>query len=343
MLYNNLSKKVKTGVEFLSNEDIKYDSSIEKVQFLIQKGLSNREILQTLEIFNLRQDKMSDVISDINENYLDIMRDVMYIEEKKRVTKQESEQFYALPPLPPAVPVKDWKDVFIMATASSGVLYGMYHLMQEFILPKIIPKSDNELEKDKNEVQENILKIESKLVEIDTIYHESSEKEFGKFQKLEEVIIKLNRKVDDLEEEKYKIKEDFKQLKLDIKTLSITFDGFIAKNDNSKFLDEMEKEIKSLNDILEFKLEDHEPNNFNQISEKNTPTHKKKNSISFSNLTRPPLFDNSLTISQIPNASDILSKMNLAPLSSSEQNVTNLETQNAAAIKNEIENISMEL
>ncbi|OBA26858.1 hypothetical protein HANVADRAFT_52886 [Hanseniaspora valbyensis NRRL Y-1626] len=339
MLYNNLTKLVKTGVEFLSSEEIKNDYAIEKLQFLIEKGLSNEEILQALEIYNLKQNNMADVICDVDDDYLNILRDVMHVEDHKNTKKQEAEQLYALPPLPPPVPAKDWKDVFIMAAASSGVAYGMYHLMHEFILPKIMPKSDNEVEKDKNEVQQNIEKIDNKLEEIDCKYNDSSQKEAGKYKKLEEIIVKLTRKIDDLEEEKHKVRQDFKLLQSDIKTLSKNFNKFISNNDNSKFLTQMEKEIKSLNSILEFKLDSQKTNFDKKENGDSSSTIPKKNSINFNDLTRPPLFDNSLAINQIPTASDILSKMNLKPLSNGH---IESDDDNDAAIRNEIENISMD-
>lgn len=343
MLYNNLPKLVKSGVEFLSTEEIKNDSAIEKLQFLIQKGLTDKEILQVLEIYNLKQNKMIDVISDVDEEYLNILRDVMEVEEQKQIKEQEAAQLYALPPLPPPVPNKDWKDVFIMAAATSGVAYGMYHLMHEFILPKIMPKSNNDLEKDKNEVQENISNIDIKLSEIDTKYNNSAEKELGKLKSLEDIIVKLNRKVDDLEEEKFKIRQDLKLLKSDINTLLDTFNRFIKKNDNSRFLDQMEKEIKSLNSILEYKLETHKLNGKKQTDAGPGLHDEKQPALSFINLTRPPLFDNGLTINQIPSATDILSKMNLKPVSNLENEQSESKQDNDAAIRQEIENISVDL
>lgn len=343
MLYNNLPKLVKSGVEFLSTEEIKNDSAIEKLQFLIQKGLTNEEILQALEIYNLKQNRMIDVISDVDDEYLNIIRDVLEVEEGKRIKEQEAAHLYALPPLPPPVPPKDWKDVFIMAAATSGVVYGMYHLMHEFILPKIMPKSDNDLEKDKNEVQENISNIDIKLTEIDTKYNDSAEKETGKLKALEDIIAKLNRKIDDLEEEKFKIRQDFKLLKSDINSLSDTFNKFIKKNDNSRFLDQMEKEIKSLNSILEYKLETQKGNGAKQPDAARGLNEEKQTALSFTNLTRPPLFDNGLTINQIPSAADILSKMNLKPFNNLENKQTERNQDNTAAIKQEIENISVDL
>lgn len=343
MLYNNLPKLVQTGVDFLSNEEIKDDSAVEKLQFLIQKGLTDSEILQALEIFNLKQEKMTDVISGVDYDYLEILRGIMLSDENKKMKEMNSEQFYALPPLPPPPPTKDWKDVFIMASATSGIAYGLYHLMNEFILPKIMPKSDSDLEKDKNEVQDNFNKIGSKLEEFDSRYNDSVEKESGKMKQLEDIIRRLNRKIDDLEEEKHRIRQDFKLLQSDLKSLTNTFNVFIDKNDTSRFLEQMQKEIRGLNNILEYKLENQQPALTNQINDKTNGFGEKASSISFSNLTRPLLLDNGLPIPQLPSATEIFAKMNLQPVLDNSSKVIDNENDSNNAIKNEIENISVDL
>lgn len=64
MLYNKIPKLVQAGIDFLSAEEIKDDSAVEKLQFLIKKGLANSDILHVLEVYNLRQKNLADVISE---------------------------------------------------------------------------------------------------------------------------------------------------------------------------------------------------------------------------------------------------------------------------------------
>lgn len=330
MLYNNLPKLVQAGVDFLSAEEIKEDSAVEKLQFLINKGLSNSDILQVLEVFNLKQKNLADVISGVDEHYLDILRNV-----SKSNHIQEQQIYQSLPSLPPPIPEKDWKDVFVMTAATSGVMYGMYNLMQEFILPKIMPKSQSELDKDKTELQNNLDQITDKIKIIDDKYNENTAKENLRVKQLNDLVQKLNNKIDDLETEKMRIRQDFSKLKSDIKIMSIKFDEFIKKNDSTHAIAEMQQQLQSLQN------NGYEPPM--QTTEKSSLPNSQQ-SLGMNAFYHKPMFENQLSLQTIPNTADILSKMNLKPLSNDTEDMetSSMKKLNSEEIRDQIENITMD-
>ncbi|KAL6930846.1 uncharacterized protein HGUI_00590 [Hanseniaspora guilliermondii] len=309
MLYNKIPKIVQAGIDFLSAEEIKDDSAVEKLQFLIKKGLSNSDILHVLEVYNLRQKNLSDVISGVDEHYLDILRDAT------KANNNFEPMYHPLPNIPPPLPEKDWKDVFVMTAATTGVAYAMFNLMNEFIIPKIMPKSQNELDKDKAELQSNLDEINNKLKEIDDKYNEDRVKENLRVKQLDDIVKKLNSKIDDLETEKLRIRQDFSKFKKDIANVSVKFDEFIQKY-------ESQNTSESLNN-----------------NEKNPPI--SQHSFGVSSFHHTPIFENQLSIQNIPNTADILSKMNLKP-TNMDFETSSMKKLNTDEIRDQIENITLD-
>ena len=334
MLYNNISKLVQAGIDFLSAAEIKEDSAVEKLQFLINKGLSNTDILQVLEVYNLKQENLADVISGVDEHYLDILR-----EASKSSHVPEQQVYQSLPNIPPPLPEKDWKDVFVMTAATSGVVYSMYNLMQEFIIPKIMPKSQNDLDKDKTELQNNLDQITEKIKVIDDKYNEDTAKENLRVKQLNELVQKLNNKIDDLETEKLRIRQDFSKLKSDIKTMSLKFDEFINKQDSSNAIADLQKEICNINSSLG----KNQVESYLKTDEKfSLPSSQQ--SLGMNTFHHKPMFENQLSFQNIPNTSDILSKMNLKPISKEAGNMETSSTKklNSEELRDQIENITMD-
>lgn len=308
MLYNEIPKIVQAGIDFLSAEEIRDDSVVEKLQFLIKKGLANSDILHVLEVYNLRQKNLADVISGVDEHYLDILR------EATKTNAPES-MHRPLPSIPPPLPEKDWKDVFVMTAATTGVAYAMFNLMNEFIIPKIMPKSQHELDKDKAELQSNLEAIDGKLKEIDDKYNEDKAKENLRVKQLDDLVRRLNNQIDDLQTEKVRMKQDFSKLKKDIAAMSVTFDEFIAKYSKQNASDS--------------------PRN----DKTRPPT--SQHSFGMPSFNHNPIFENQISIQNIANTADILSKMNLKP-SSVELETSSVKRLNTDEIRDQIENITMD-
>ena len=278
MLYNKIPKLVQAGIDFLSAEEIKDDSAVEKLQFLIKKGLANSDILHVLEVYNLKQKNLSDVISGVDEHYLDILRDAT------KTNNEAESTYHPLPNIP--------------------------------IIPKIMPKSQNELDKDKAELQSNLDLINDKLKEIDDKYNEDRAKENLRVKKLDDLVRKLNNEIDDLQTEKIRIRQDFSKLKKDIVNMAVKFDEFITKQKTQNASDHPNK------------IETIEP-----------PT--SQHSFGMPSFHHNPIFENQLSIQNIPNTADILSKMNLKP-TNMDFETSSMKKLNTDEIRDQIENITLD-
>ncbi|KAM0512553.1 hypothetical protein ACHAPE_008730 [Trichoderma viride] len=65
---------------------------------------------------------------------------------------------------PAAVPKRDWRDWFIMATVVGGVSYGLFSLGKRYVYPLVAPPTPEKLEQDKKSIEEQFDKAFS-LVE----------------------------------------------------------------------------------------------------------------------------------------------------------------------------------
>ncbi|KAK3333493.1 peroxisomal membrane anchor protein conserved region-domain-containing protein [Cercophora scortea] len=167
---------------------------------------------------------------------------------------QQQQQYppYAWPQAPPAVPRRDWRDWFIMATVVGGVSYGLFNLGKRYVYPLIAPPTPERLEQDKKSIDEQFEKtfalVDQLAKDTETLKaaeQERTERLDTALNELESVIADLksaNRRRDD---EAQRVRDDVQNLKESIPRAMNT-----SKEQTDNRLKELNAELKSLKTLI---------------------------------------------------------------------------------------------
>ncbi|CCH58839.1 hypothetical protein TBLA_0A10610 [Henningerozyma blattae CBS 6284] len=292
--------------KFLREPSVKNAPLNKKIEFLQKRGLTEEEIEVAISKANSESNNES-------ANYLSLNT-------SDNNTKSQTSQQYEV--LPPIIPKRDWRDYFVVATATAGVAYGIYELTRHYIIPSILPERQSKLENDKKEIEQEFSKIDKSLEKMEQEQKLFQEQENEKLKDLDETIDELKDTIMKTTRTREKIENEFKILKLEITNLQNTVDKFITGNDSIKEFEKVKQEISSLKTLME-NLKGSNSNN-NSISLVNgnnqnitsfiNETTMKSNNINNNN-------NNNNTgstgmrgipgLKAVPSASEILSKLNI--------------------------------
>nr|ODN88915.1 hypothetical protein L203_02321 [Cryptococcus depauperatus CBS 7841] len=122
---------VSNAVLFLNDPKVQSSSLTSRIQFLESKGLTDPEIQQALQQANAETPGVAAFNGPIPER------------------PRESAPKYGYTPVQggygqlvaPEPPKKDWRDMFIMAMISGGVVYGLATLARKYLVPHLRPPS----------------------------------------------------------------------------------------------------------------------------------------------------------------------------------------------------------
>ncbi|KAG9099813.1 peroxisomal membrane protein pex14, partial [Ceratobasidium sp. 392] len=117
---------VRNAVTFLSDPKIQSAPLTKRISFLESKGLTNTEIEEAIA-----ESASASTASRPASDY-SMPRAVF--------------QGHSVLTAPPHVPQRDWRDYFIMALVSGGLMYGVAALARKYIMPHLQPPSEDAFE-----------------------------------------------------------------------------------------------------------------------------------------------------------------------------------------------------
>lgn len=285
-----------SAVSFLGDASVKDAPLTKKIEFLEQKGLNQDEIETALKIS--RESKSN--TGGNNEGKL-----------QGRMDSNGPTYDYMYESLPPPIPQRDWKDYFIMATATAGLFYGLYEVTRRYVVPNILPETKTKLEQDKDEIQTQFDKVDKLLNTIEQEQKEFRDKESAKLEELDITIADLQNTLNETTRTRETMENDFKMLKLELSNLQNSVDKFVSSNGTIYELNQITNEISSLKNLIK-----------NSTSFKQTPelSENNKNDIN-NNKNNTSIQDNPKLkapipgipgVEAIPSASELLAKMNFS-------------------------------
>lgn len=137
-------------------------SLAKKVEFLESKGLTTEEINESIRQADSSSGSGSTATSSGSSS-----------PENSSVNTSTSTYPVQTPPRPsymmqqpPPIPKRDWKDYFVMATVSAGVVYGIYECTKRYVWPMIMPPTTPALEADKQALEEEFQRTEQLLKQL---------------------------------------------------------------------------------------------------------------------------------------------------------------------------------
>lgn len=167
----------------------------------------------------------------------------------------------ALPPLdyynPPTPPQRLWKDYFIMATATAGVLYGLYQVVTKYLIPSIIPPSQSQVERDQQKIDEEFMKIDKLLEQLALDQLQMKEANDSRLLEVDSVVSNVNDFLSKYNKDKLAFDDDLRLMKLEIDNLR----NSVEKNMNNTRenvkdeLHEISEELASLRLLIVARLE----------------------------------------------------------------------------------------
>lgn len=219
---------LQSAISFLSDESVRNAPLHKKVEFLQEKGLNDEELEIALKSA-LSSGNDTNVKSELRRPDLEV-------------------QYESYPaPLPPR---RDWRDYFVIATATCGLLYSAYEVSKRYVLPHILPECQSKVEETRDELQSEFTKIDEALEKLAKDQAEFRERENSKMQELEETIIELNTCLQETTDTKQKLENEFKFLKLEINALQSQIEKLISGVQDSNQMSTIERELASLKTLI---------------------------------------------------------------------------------------------
>lgn len=273
------------AVEFLRDPQTASAPLEKKVEFLESKSLTKAEIEEAI-----KRSQDSSYTSSKSSSFPESSSVSTNDGQQQQQQQQQQpyhQQYYA--PAPPPVPERDWKDYFIMATATVGVGYALYEITKRYVLPNIIPQSKSQLEADKESIDEEFVRIEATLKEMGEVQKELKENELQKAEEISKTITSVEEMVNATKEKNTKVEDDLKVLKLEIDNLKGSFERAIEKQQASIAGEvvSIQHELQSLQALIKSK---------NSLTTEINGNGTKKSPVP--------------AVSSIPSASEILKKNN---------------------------------
>ena len=246
---------INSAVSFLKDPQVGGSPLTKKVEFLESKGLNQEEIEEALKRANDNSTTTSSSSSSssvASSNLSNTTSSPSY------QSQQQQQQVYSQPPIdyynvvPPPVPEKSWKDYFIMATATAGVTYGLYQVVTRYLIPSIIPPSQSSIDKDKETINEEFMKIDKILDQLTFEQEEIKHANETKLSEIDTVIENVNDFLNKYNKDKLKFDDDLRLMKLEIDNLnnSIEKNMHLTKENINDELGEISQELQSLKNLI---------------------------------------------------------------------------------------------
>ncbi|KGU02601.1 peroxin-14 [Candida albicans 19F] len=245
---------INSAVSFLKDPQVGGSPLTKKVEFLESKGLNQEEIEEALKRANDNSTTTSSSSSSVaSSNSSNTTSSPSYqLQQQQQVYSQPPIDYYNVVPPPPPVPEKSWKDYFIMATATAGVTYGLYQVVTRYLIPSIIPPSQSSIDKDKETINEEFMKIDKILDQLTFEQEEIKHANETKLSEIDTVIENVNDFLNKYNKDKLKFDDDLRLMKLEIDNLnnSIEKNMHLTKENINDELGEISQELQSLKNLI---------------------------------------------------------------------------------------------
>ncbi|OXG12563.1 peroxin-14 [Cryptococcus neoformans Ze90-1] len=241
---------IQNAILFLNDPKTQNSSLTSRVQFLESKGLTEKEIEQAI-----REAGDAGTAGVVGEGEVERERvgpSSAYGRPPERPRVPAPNYGYGYTYAPPEPPKRDWRDLFIMAMVSGGVVYGLTALTRKYLLPHLRPPSTTAFQSTSSE-------LTSKYDEAARLLHELTEETNKVQMSIEEDREKVNQVVEEVEiavkglkagEERWR--DEMRDMRGEVESLKELVPRMIEKHmqSQSSALADLQSEIRSLKTLL---------------------------------------------------------------------------------------------
>ncbi|KAK9468971.1 peroxisomal membrane anchor protein conserved region-domain-containing protein [Lipomyces arxii] len=233
---------ISSAVTFLLDPKAAESPLTQRIQFLESKGLNEQEIFESLRRVKSPQVQIGQSTQNVQNAQPQNIQTTGYIPPRPAYYPPQRQQQQG----------QTWKDLFVMATASSGVTYGVYILAKRYILPLVLPPTPPALEADKQAIAAEFDRAEQLLQQIQAETLALSEAEQKRVEAVDSAVEELHKVIDDAKKQLDEREREMRQLQSEIETVRTELPKFLGRaTDGHKHdLLDIQTEIKSLKQIL---------------------------------------------------------------------------------------------
>ncbi|KAK9362749.1 peroxisomal membrane anchor protein conserved region-domain-containing protein [Lipomyces starkeyi] len=242
---------VVSAVTFLLDPKAAESHLAQRIQFLESKGLTEDEIHEALRrARNPATPQQSITTPSSNVSAPSSATAAAY-------SVPPRPAYYPGQPLqPPPLPQRDWKDYFVMATASVGVTYGLYVLAKRYVMPLILPPTPAALEADKEAVSAEFARAEELLQKLQSETEALKEAEKRRVESVDEAVEELHKVIEEANTQLESREREMRQLQAEIENIRNELPKYLDRTaeGHKQDLFDIQAEIKSLKQILSNRL-----------------------------------------------------------------------------------------
>ncbi|KAK6460012.1 peroxisomal membrane protein PER10 [Scheffersomyces coipomensis] len=233
---------IKSAVAFLNDHNVSSSPLTKKIEFLESKGLNQTEIEEALKRVNEASDSSVASSNSTSTIHNQSNNNTSY------PSQPPIDYYNTAPPLPE----RSWKDYFIMATATAGVSYGLYQVINKYLIPAIIPPSQETIESDIEYIGHEFEKIDKVLEQLTKDQEQIKTDNEAKLKDIDTVIDNVNDFLTKYNKDKLKFDDDLKLMKLEVDNLnnSVEKNMKLNKENIQDELSDINEELQSLKELI---------------------------------------------------------------------------------------------
>ncbi|KEP53675.1 putative peroxisomal membrane anchor protein (Pex14) [Rhizoctonia solani 123E] len=226
---------VKNAVEFLSDSKIQAAPLTKRISFLESKGLTTAEIEDAIS-----QSASSSTTSRPSSIY----------------SVPQSQFAFQSPPttvvVPPPIPQRDWRDYFIMALVSGGLMYGLTALARKYVAPHLQPPSEDAFEATTSQLTAQFDEAAALLKQIqeDTVNARDAVQQ--QQQAVDSAIEQVKNVMSELRTGEEKSQNEMREIRSEVDAIRDMLPKMLEANREAQThaLSELQQEVKSLKALL---------------------------------------------------------------------------------------------
>ncbi|KAF8523131.1 peroxisomal membrane anchor protein conserved region-domain-containing protein [Hysterangium stoloniferum] len=229
---------LRNAIAFLADPKTQASPLTKRIEFLESKGLTSLEIEDAM-----KQAATGAVTTSVTQTNASVPAPA------SQYAPSYAPSTYTMPP---SVPQLDWRDYFIMAIVSGGVMFGVVSLARKYLFPHLKPPSSTAYEADKDALTAQFDAAEALLKEIQeetTAVRTAAEEQKTKIEK---ATSDVEAAVKELREGGSQTRNEMREIRQEIDTIRDMLPKMLEKNKEaqSQSLAELQQELKSLKTLL---------------------------------------------------------------------------------------------
>ncbi|KAG2215956.1 hypothetical protein INT45_004090 [Circinella minor] len=231
---------IQSAISFLTDPKVQSAALAKKVSFLESKGMTSEEIEEAMSRAN------GGAPSTTSTSAPQVGAVAQYTQ-----PGSVQQQGMVGPPVP-ARPKYDWRDVFIAAVLAGGATYGLWTLAKRVFGPWFKVPSQDQLEKDKEALDQQFQAVEESLKEIKNQTEEALTSVSTQSDKVNDSLISLEAVLEDLKKGDEARKDEFDNVKNDVAALQELVPKMMDRNKEAQntVLEDLQNELKSLKSLI---------------------------------------------------------------------------------------------